>query len=244
MVNSRTFEAITEITVLAPDHPRLLSIIAGSCAAAGANIVDAQIYTTTDGRALDTIFISREFQQDEDEERRAARVGKMIEDVLAGKVRLPEMIANRAQAEAPLQGLQRQAAVDIDNELSDEFSVIEVEGLDRPGLLFELTRALADLNLNIASAHIATFGERVIDMFYVPDLVGHKITAPGRQAKIIETLVAVFDPAGAKSDEPWRLSGRAARIERSCMAGGLVSKFTSVGRRRSQAASSASPANR
>ena len=50
------FEAITEITVLAPDHPRLLSIIAGACTAAGANIVDAQIFTTTDGRALDSIF--------------------------------------------------------------------------------------------------------------------------------------------------------------------------------------------
>ena len=52
---------VTEVTVLAADHPRLLSVIAGACAAAGANIVDAQIYTTTDGLALDTIALSREF---------------------------------------------------------------------------------------------------------------------------------------------------------------------------------------
>jgi [protein-PII] uridylyltransferase len=208
MVNSRAFEAITEITVLAPDHPRLLSIIAGSCAAAGANIVDAKIHTTTDGRALDSIFISREFQQESDEKRRAARVGSMIEQVLAGKVRLPEMIASKAKTRKTSRAFSVKPAVFIDNELSDEFSVIEVEGLDRPGLLYELTRALADLNLNIGSAHIATFGERVIDVFYVRDLVGHKITASGRQAKIIETLVAVFDPAAAQSDEPWRLSGR------------------------------------
>ncbi len=63
--------AVTELTLLAPDHPWLLSIIAGACAMAGANIVDAQIYTTTDGRALDTISLSREFDRDEDEERRA-----------------------------------------------------------------------------------------------------------------------------------------------------------------------------
>src|SRR3546814_16668639 len=61
MVRTHSFHAITEITVLAPDHPRLLSVIAGACAAAGANIADAQIFTTSDGRALDTILINREF---------------------------------------------------------------------------------------------------------------------------------------------------------------------------------------
>ena len=67
------FEGITEITILAPDHPRLLSMIAGACAAAGANIVDAMVFTTTDGRALDTILINREFDEDHDERRRANR---------------------------------------------------------------------------------------------------------------------------------------------------------------------------
>src|SRR5690606_22440069 len=79
-VRTHQFEAVTEITVLAPDHPRLLSVIAGACAAAGANIVDAQIFTTADGRALDTILIGREFDLDEDERRRAERVGRLIED--------------------------------------------------------------------------------------------------------------------------------------------------------------------
>ncbi|MGY4413149.1 [protein-PII] uridylyltransferase [Bradyrhizobium sp. LB7.1] len=80
---------VTELTIFAADHPWLLSIIAGACASAGANIVDAQIYTTTDGRALDTISISREYDRDEDEGRRATRIGEMIEDVLEGKLRLP-----------------------------------------------------------------------------------------------------------------------------------------------------------
>src|SRR5271154_1921828 len=87
---------VTELTILAVDHPWLLSIIAGACASAGANIVDAQIYTTTDGRALDTIAISREYDRDEDEGRRATRIGEMIEDVLEGKLRLPEAMARRA----------------------------------------------------------------------------------------------------------------------------------------------------
>src|SRR5690606_10488357 len=96
-VRAHEFEGVTEITVLAPDHPRLLSIIAGACAAAGGNIVDAQIFTTADGRALDTILISREFDMDEDETRRGERVGKLIEDVLSGKTLLPEMIEKRTK---------------------------------------------------------------------------------------------------------------------------------------------------
>src|SRR5207248_472512 len=87
---------VTELTVLAPDHPRLLSIIAGACAGAGANIVDAQIYTTTDGLALDTISLSREFDRDEDEMRRAGRIAQGIEKALHGEVRLPDVTAKRA----------------------------------------------------------------------------------------------------------------------------------------------------
>src|SRR5207245_8831384 len=87
---------VTELTILATDHPWLLSIIAGACASAGANIVDAQIYTTTDGRALDTIAISREYDRDEDEGRRATRIGEMIEQVLEGKLRLREVVERRA----------------------------------------------------------------------------------------------------------------------------------------------------
>ena len=98
MVRTHSFHAITEITVLSPDHPRLLTVIAGACAAAGANIADAQIFTTSDGRALDTIHVNREFPNDEDEMRRAATIGRMIEDVLSGRKRLPEVIATRARS--------------------------------------------------------------------------------------------------------------------------------------------------
>ncbi len=67
---------VTVLTVLTPDHPWLLSVIAGACAMTGANIVDAQIYTTADGLALDTIAVSREFERDDDEARRAKRIAK------------------------------------------------------------------------------------------------------------------------------------------------------------------------
>jgi [protein-PII] uridylyltransferase len=196
MVNPRAFEAVTEITVLAPDNPRLLSIISGACAAAGGNIVDAQIFTTSDSRALDTIMISREFDRDEDERRRAERVGKLIEDALSGKAWLSDILEKRTKPKRGARIFRIEPRVEIRNALSNRFSVIEVTGLDRPGLLSEITSTLSNLSLNIASAHITTFGEKVIDTFYVTDLTWQKIESPGRQKTIQNQLLAVLDPDG------------------------------------------------
>jgi [protein-PII] uridylyltransferase len=185
----------TEITVLAPDHPWLLSTLAGACAATGANIVDAQIFTTTDGRVLDTISISREFDQDEDETRRAARVAETIEKALGGTLKLPEVVARRSAAKGRLKPFSVEPDVSINNQWSNRYTVIEVTGLDRPGLLYELTATLSKLSLNITSAHVATFGERVVDVFYVTDLLGAKIVSPTREMAIKRALSQLFTPA-------------------------------------------------
>ena len=80
----------------------------------------------------------------------------------------------------------------INNMLSDQFTVIEVAGRDRPGLLYDLTSTLSDLNLDISSAHITTFGEKAVDVFYVTDLTAKKITSEPRQKSIEEKLIAVL----------------------------------------------------
>jgi [protein-PII] uridylyltransferase len=190
---------VTELTVFAPDHPWLLSIIAGACALAGANIVDAQIYTTTDGLALDTIAVSREFEHDADEARRAARIGDAIEKALRGELKLPDVVPQRAAPKGKLKAFAIEPEVTINNQWSARYTVVEVTGLDRPGLLYELTTTLSKLNLNIASAHVATFGERVVDVFYVTDLLGAQITAPTRQAAIKRPLLALFTPPPAEA---------------------------------------------
>jgi [protein-PII] uridylyltransferase len=190
---------VTELTVLAPDHPWLLSIIAGACALAGANIVDAQIYTTTDGLALDTISVSREFEREEDEARRAARVGDVIEKAVRGQIKLPDIVAKRAPSKGRLRAFAVEPEVSINNQWSNRYTVVEVTGLDRPGLLYELTTTLSKLNLNIASAHVATFGERVVDVFYVTDLLGDKISSPTRETAIKRPLLALFV---SPSDQP------------------------------------------
>lgn len=191
-VHTKSFEEITEITVYAPDHPRLLAYVTGACAVAGANIVDAQIFTTTNGKALDSIFINREFNDDADELRRGARIGDLIQDVLNGSLHLPGVLATKSKKTRRQKAFSLDPEVSIDNTISNLFSVIEVSGLDRLGLLYDLTTALADLNLDIASAHIATFGERALDGFYVTDLMGEKITGPAKHKAIKDRLMRIF----------------------------------------------------
>ena len=191
-VTTDAFHGVTAVTVVAPDHPRLLTGIAGACAAAGGNIVDAQIFTTTDGLALDTIFVSRAFEREEDELRRGHRIAANIEKTLRGEVRLAEIAAPKQPRDVRRGAFKIEPEVTVDNSLSRRYTVVEVSGLDRPGLLRDLTASLSSLNLNIGSAHIVTFGEKAVDSFYITDLTGQKINAPARQAAIRRRLLADF----------------------------------------------------
>jgi [protein-PII] uridylyltransferase len=192
-VTTDEFTAITELTVYAPDHPRLLALLTGACAAAGANILGAQIFTTADGMALDTILIQREFAAAEDERRRGERVAELVRKALRGELRLRELVAALPKAKGRLKAFSVVPQVIIDNDSSNRYTVIEVAGLDRTGLLFDLTEALFRLNLNIVSAHITTFGERAVDVFYVTDLTGAKITSDSRFKTISSELTKVLD---------------------------------------------------
>ncbi len=196
-----TFTAITEIAVVAPDHPRLLAQLTGACAAASANIASAQIFTTTDGLALDTLLIQREFQDESDEQRRALRITKSIGLAIRGQLRIRDAVAKAAKSNYRISAFKVAPQVVIDNDSSNRFTVIEVAGLDRIGLLFELTESLFRLNLNIGSAHITTFGERAVDVFYVTDLTGAKITNANRRAAIQKQLVATLAPESAVRGE-------------------------------------------
>jgi [protein-PII] uridylyltransferase len=193
-VKSDAFMAITEITVYAPDHPRLLATITGACAAANANIIGAQIFTTTDGMALDTILLQREFSDEADEKRRAQRVADTITKALRGQMRLREALAQAKKPEYRVESFEVEPRVIIDNTSSNKHTVIEINGRDRVGLLHHLTDALFQLNLNIASAHVTTYGEKVIDVFYVTDLTGAKIENESRHRRIKDTLMQVLAP--------------------------------------------------
>ena len=191
-ISTDAFRGVTELTLLAPNHPRLLAMVAGACTGAGANIVDAQISTTRDGMALDTIHLEREFDHAEDEERRARKIAVSIERMLRGETRAIDLIQSKKKPKSRLSAFTVEPQVVIDNTLSDALTVVEINGLDRPGLLYDVTREISDLNLDIASAHIATFGEKAVDVFYVTDLTGKKITSTSRDSLIRERLTKVL----------------------------------------------------
>lgn len=177
---------ITELVVHAPDHPGLFASIAGAMSLSGASITDAKIVTLTDGMALDTFWVQDEDGRAFDDPGRLERLRKRIDKTVRGEVRSGREI-ERAKEKA-LKPKTRHFTVPprvfIDNEASGDSTVIEVNCRDRLGVLFDLTSALTQLRLQISSAHISTFGERVVDVFYVRDPFGLKI----RDARRIEAL--------------------------------------------------------
>jgi len=178
------------------DHHGIFSRMAGALAMAGANIVDARTYTSSDGYATAVFWL-----QDTDgtpyEVRHLPKLRVMIEQTLAGKVMPRDKLASRDKLSKRERGFQFPTAIAFDNEGSEIYTIIEVDTRDRPGLLFDLTRVLADANINIASAVIATYGAQVVDTFYVKDLFGLKMHTKSKQVGLERKLRAAIE-AGAK----------------------------------------------
>ena len=109
-----------------------------------------------------------------------------------------EALAGAQHVQGRAQAFKVSPRVIVDNSYSNKYTVIEINGLDRVGLLNGLTDALFHLNLNIASAHVTTFGEKAIDVFYVTDLTGDKIENPPRKAQIEKSLLNILTPPEAE----------------------------------------------
>lgn len=192
-VQVNRFEGMTEVAFYTPDHPRLLSLIAGACTLAEASIIGAQIFSMRDGNALDTFRLRRVFTSDEDEKIRAHRIIDTVRDLLSGNRYLAKDLPRDSRLNRRVKPFQVPAEVLISNALSKKFTVIEVSGLDRTGLLYDLTREIGDLNLTIGSAHISTYGEKAVDVFYVTDLTGTQVENKARQRRIHSRLMQVLE---------------------------------------------------
>jgi [protein-PII] uridylyltransferase len=198
--------AVSEITLYTADHPGLFSRIAGALALAGANIVDAKILTLSNGMALDTFLVQDQRGGAFDRPEKLAKLAVLFENVLSGRVK-PHIELKKPSALVSRTGVfVVPPRALINNTASRTHTVIEVNGRDRPGLLFELTRALTQLNLQIASAKISTYGEKVVDVFYVKDLFGHKVEHEERIKTIREKLTAVLAESAAAAAAPRRRS--------------------------------------
>ena len=182
----------SEITIICQDHAGLFARLAGACALAGLTILDARITTTHDGLAIDALHVADRDASGPLADGKAERLKKTLRDVLSGDVIVPERLGT-APRRAHIEAFDLSPHVRIDNDLADDASIIEVSGLDRPGLLYALLRALYDLNLSVSAARIATFGERVVDVFHVTDLAGGQIIDTARKKKLRATLRRVIN---------------------------------------------------
>jgi [protein-PII] uridylyltransferase len=181
--DSNEFRAVTEVVVYTPDHPGLFSQLAGAVAVSGGSIVDAKAFTTADGFALDIFSVQDAEGGPFGDPARVARLRQTIAKTLSGEIKPRAIIAERP-ARKRASAFHVRPRVNFDNEASAIASVLEVEGSDRPGFLYDVTQAIFESGLSISSAMVATYGERAMDVFYVRDGFGHKVVHPERLASV------------------------------------------------------------
>lgn len=187
----------TLVMVLAADHPGLFYRIAGGIHLAGGNIIDARIHTTRDGMALDNFLVQDPFGGPFAEAGQIARLTKAIEDALANRQKLLPKLEARALPRTRADAFTIAPSVFIDNKASNRFTVIEVNAQDRPALLYQLSHALFQSKVTVHSAHVATYGERAVDTFYVTDLLGGRIDSAARVKTLEKRLL---EAAGVGED--------------------------------------------
>jgi [protein-PII] uridylyltransferase len=184
--------AVTEITLYTADHPGLFSRIAGALAVSGANIVDAKIMTMSNGMALDTFWIQDPEGGPFSRPDKLARLAVVFENVLTGDLKPHQELDRPPPIPSRTSVFTVPPRVLVDNQASRTHTVIEVNGRDRPGLLYEVTRELTRLNLQVSSAKISTYGEKVVDVFYVKNLFGHQVEHQAKLDEIRKVLEIVL----------------------------------------------------
>ncbi len=190
----------TRVCFALSDHPGIFSRLAGALALVGANVVDARTFTSKDGFATAAFWI-----QDGDgspyEDVRIPRLRDTISKTLRGDVVPREAMKPRDKIKKRERAFKVPTSITFDNEGSEIYTIIEVDTRDRPGLLFDLTRTLANANVYIASAVIATYGEQVVDTFYVKDMFGLKFHSQSKQKALETKLRSAISEGAARAKE-------------------------------------------
>jgi [protein-PII] uridylyltransferase len=179
----------TLVTIYAHDRPGLFYRIAGAISLAGANIIDARIHTSQDGMALDNFLVQDAAGTPFDDPHLLERLEAAVEQAIAGQEPHVDRLEARPLPLARAEAFSIQPAVFVDNEASNRYTVVEVNARDRAALLSGLALAIFQSKAEIHSAHIATYGERAVDVFYLTDAAGAKIESPSRLSTLRARLL-------------------------------------------------------
>jgi len=180
----------TLVTVYARDAPGLFYRIAGAISLSGGNIIDARIHTTVDGMALDNLLVQEATGTPFSDVRRCERMRQAVAAAVNGQAPSTEQLEARAPLLPRSDAFSIAPAAFVDNQASGRYTVVEVNARDRPALLSSLAKAIFASDATIRSAHIATYGERAVDVFYLTDQAGRKIVESAAIEALEERLIA------------------------------------------------------
>jgi [protein-PII] uridylyltransferase len=186
----------TRVSVFTPDREALFYRICAGLAAAGANIIDARIHTTRDGMALDNLLVLDGRSRPYAERRLRGRLIKAVEAALTGAAPPPPPSAEPRQRSS---AFEVAPSVAIADRASTRTTVVEVNARDRPALLAGLAAAIHGCGHTVHSAHIATYGERAVDVFYLTRADGKKLGTEDTERLRSALLDAAHEPEQAKA---------------------------------------------
>lgn len=182
------------------DHPGIFARLTGALALVGANVVDARSYTTKDGYVTSAFWIQDQNGRPYDADR-LPRLEQMMRKTLGGEVVASRALEPRDKLKKREKAFTVATNISFNNDASDIYTLIEVTGRDRPGLLYDLARTLTQANVYIANAVIATYGEQVVDTFYVKDMFGLKYHARSKQRFLEARLREAIDEGAKRASE-------------------------------------------
>jgi [protein-PII] uridylyltransferase len=198
-VRSDPFHAITDVALCAPDSHGLFSRISGAIALAGATILSAKIFTFKNGYAVELFHLQDIDNKAFDKPDKLARLNVFINKAVMGELDIDrEIAATRLPYPSRMEAFKVPPRVFIENKASSTHTVIEVGGRDRIGFLHHVTRVLVELGLTISTAHITTYGERAVDVFYVKDAFGMKVLHESKLRQMQEKLTEALSAAAEK----------------------------------------------
>lgn len=185
--------------ITGPDRPGLFADLARCFTNMGANVVGAQVFTSTTAQALDVFYVQdtqgKPFGHDDPG--RIRQMEQALEKAVGGEVAAP--LIHKAINAHRTAAFAIAPTVVFDDESNPQMTIIEVSGRDRPGLLADVASVLARAHLDTASAHIDCYGERAVDAFYVVDHFTRKQLTKAQRDKVHRALTDVLDPPSAPS---------------------------------------------
>lgn len=201
---------VDQILIYTYSNPRVLALVTGVMLAYGINILDMEVFTLSQG----FIFIKMRVQTESKMTIAQAQIQNKLEDnlraVFTGKARVDDLIAKRKRPsymtiKRPVQ--KAEIKVDIDNDVSPYFTIIDVYTHDRLGLLYDIIKCLTEQSCYVEVSKISTKVEQVVDSFYVKDIFGHKITSKNKLLEIKKALIKTLTPTPEASPAPATTQG-------------------------------------